>query len=142
VAVVLGFAVFAVGSCDLVAGCGSDALCDAETWKAIAQVVALSFTIVLALVLGVLWKRRKPPGLSRRAVGLAAASSLAIALTVSTPVSAGWDDGCNNHGALVPLAAYPHAMLTSPERYPPAYADVQTLVRCVDEPIEIPAHRR
>jgi hypothetical protein len=141
VAVVLAVGVFALGAGRLVDGCSSDAFCDAGTWGAIALLVVLSFTIVLALVLGVLFARRGRPGLSRRGVGWAVAGSLAVALVVSTPVSAGWDDGCNAHGALLPLAAYPLAILTSPEHYPAAYVDIQTLMLCAER-IEIPRHRR
>ena len=132
VAMVLALGVFALGAARLVDGCSSDAFCDAGTWRAIALLVVLSFTIVLALVLGVLFARQGRPGLSRRRVGRAVAGSLTVALVVSTPVSAGWDDGCNAHGALLPLAAYPLAILTSSEHYPATYIDIQTLIQCVE----------
>jgi hypothetical protein len=103
--------------------------------RPIGVMVALSLPVAFVVTIAGLLLLRGRRGVRRQAVAAAAACSLAAALLVSTPVAVGWDDGCNAHGALVPLAASP-AVLTSPEAFPLAYVDIQTLMLC-DRQLEI-----
>ena len=90
----------------------------------LAGVVAGGLLLGLALLR--LARRRRPLRPARAAVVVALAGGLVAAI----PVRADWRDGCNSHGAVVPLLEAPRVWAAAPARVPLAYEHVTLLVGC------------
>ncbi len=97
--------------------------------------VALGVPLLTGLVAGLLLVafallrllRRRRPARPTRAVLLVA---LAGGLIAATPVRAAWNDGCNGHGAVLPLLEAPRVWALGPARVPLAYEHVTTIAAC------------
>lgn len=68
----------------------------------------------------------------------------AFGLIAAAPVDASWSDGCNDHGASVPLVAAPYIKTAHPSNGP-AYLDARTEIFCakghLGPPIVVPGQR-
>jgi hypothetical protein len=87
----------------------------------LAAVVLCTVTVALRLV------RRVPPARLR---WRAFAPAVAVALLAATPISFVYDDGCNDHSTISPVATTPLIALTHPQHTVTSYSDVSTLVAC------------
>jgi hypothetical protein len=98
-----------------------------ETFLKVVFGVGIVVLLLATLVKLVFRWRRGPRAWLRPGLALVMVSA-AAGLAAATPVGAGWDDGCNKHGARLPLIAGPQVWLGNPADVRLPYDEGATLV--------------
>lgn len=89
--------------------------------------VLIAFVVIVNAVGGL-------PENRRGRVSLAAAGiCVGLAFLAAAPLSGGWDDGCNGHGAVFPAISLPYLAFYTPETPWVVYEHSQSLVGCTGE---------